>query len=158
MGLTESLPGLDDNENQIWAHVLESATLIVEELNRQLVSCHGMTLADVRLLDLLAKSEHGSARVGDVADELVVSPSTLNGQITRLEEAGLLSRDVSSRDRRWVIVTLTSAGRRRLGPVLETYARFVRLNFLDPMTRRQVLAVGDIGRRVSEGLKGSDHP
>lgn len=154
--MTDSLPGLDENENRTWAHFLESATLMIDELNRQLISCHDMSLADVQLLDLLAKSEKGSARVGDVADELIVSPSTLTGQITRLEEAGLVRRDVSSKDRRGVLITLTPAGRRRLGPVLATYARFVRMNFLNPMTRRQMLAVGDNSRRISEGLKGPD--
>lgn len=149
----DSLPGLDENENRTWAHFLESATLILDELNRQLMRCHDMSLADVQLLDLLAKSQNGPARVGDVAEELIMSPSTLTGHITRLEEAGLVRRGVSSKDRRGVVVALTPAGRRRLGPVLATYARFVRLNYLNTMTRRQVLALGDTSRRISEGLK-----
>lgn len=154
--MTDSLPGLDENENRTWAHFLESATLVIDELNQQLMSCHGMSLADVQLLDLLATSKKGSARVGDIVDELIVSPSTLTGQITRLEEAGLVRRGASSKDRRRVLITLTPAGRRRLEPVLVTYASFVRMNFLNPMTRRQMLAVGDNSRRISEGLKGAD--
>lgn len=87
--MTDSLPGLDKDENRTWAHFLESTTLILDELNRQLMSCHDMTLPDVQLLDLLAKSGNGSARVGDIADELTAPPSTATGQIARLEEAGL---------------------------------------------------------------------
>ncbi|ABK75923.1 MarR family winged helix-turn-helix transcriptional regulator [Mycolicibacterium smegmatis] len=152
--MTDSLPGLDKDENRTWAHFLESTTLILDELNRQLMSCHDMTLPDVQLLDLLAKSGNGSARVGDIADELTAPPSTATGQIARLEEAGLVRRGVSSKDRRGVTVTLTPAGCRRLKPALATYARFVRLNYLNPLTRRQMLAVGDNGRRISEGLRG----
>jgi DNA-binding MarR family transcriptional regulator len=146
---------LDEAENRTWAHFLESTTLILDELNRQLMCAHGMSLADVQLLNLLAKSETGSARVGDVAAHLILSPSTLTGVISRLAKLGLVRRSVSAHDRRGVVVALTPAGRRCLQPVLTTYARFVRMHYLNPMTRRQMLGVGESGRRISAGLTGS---
>ena len=70
-----------------------------------------LTLNDVRLLDILDKSTTGSARMGDLADELMSLPSRVTRQIRRLELQGLVRRGASPDDGRGVLATITDDGR-----------------------------------------------
>jgi hypothetical protein len=46
-----------------------------------------------------------------------------------------------------------------LGPALAFYAKEIRRNFLDPMSRQQAIALGDACRRISvPGRSGADRP
>ncbi|ANW67564.1 hypothetical protein BCA37_08780 [Mycobacterium sp. djl-10] len=146
------LPGLDDVEHECWRQFSESATRIGDLLQRTLTREHGFSLHDVMLLQTLATAPAGSARMGDLADALVLLPSRLTQQVARMEGAGLVVRSVSPQDRRGVVASITDAGRVRLGPALDTYARVVRSHFLDPVTRRQMTSIGDSCRRVGSGF------
>lgn len=148
-----TLPHLDEVEARCWQHFLESTSSFCETLNRELMDAHSLTLYDVQILDLLAKSEEGSARMGDVADVLMLQPSRVTDQIRRLEAHGLVLRRASKRDRRGVIATVTREGRARLQPALVTYARLVRMYYLGQMTRQQMIALGEGSRRIAIGLK-----
>ena len=146
------LPGLDDVEHECWLHFTEAATRIGDILQRTLVDAHNLTLFDMLLLAILAKSDDGSARMGDLARALVLIPSRVTQVASRLEAQGLLTRSTSRNDRRRVIATITPAGRARLRPALETYAGIVRTYYLVPLSRQQMTAVGDSCRRIGGGL------
>ncbi len=146
------LPGLDDTEHECWRQFSESATRIGDLLQRTLTLQHGLSLHDVMLLQTLATAPAGSARMGDLADALVLLPSRVTQQVARMEGAGLVIRSASPQDRRGVIAAITDAGRARLAPALDTYARVVRSHFLGPVTRRQMASLGDSCRRVGSGF------
>lgn len=147
------LPGLDEDENSCWQHFLESSSLFLDTLNRELVDVHRLTLSDVQLLELLAKSDDGSARMGDLAQALMLQPSRINEQVGRLESDGLVVRESSKRDRRGVVARVTSEGRGRLKRALVTYARLVRAHYLNQLSRAQMTALGESSRRVAAGMK-----
>lgn len=111
---------LDAAEQQSWQRFLDASTLLLETLNRELKAVHQLTLYDVLLLDRLAKSEGGAARMSDLANDLVLIPSRVTAQIRRLETQGLVHRQACRNDRRSVIARIPSgAGRgsgRRFGP------------------------------------------
>ena len=146
------LPGLDDVENDCWLQFTEAVTRIGDILQRTLEHAHNLTLADVMLLEILARSDDGSARMGDLAGALVLIPSRVTQLASRLEAQGLLARNTSTNDRRRVIATISPAGRARLKPALQTYADIVRTYYLVPLSRQQMTAVGDSCRRISGGL------
>ncbi|MHC9294962.1 MarR family winged helix-turn-helix transcriptional regulator [Mycobacterium sp. LTG2003] len=148
-----TLPNLGEDEVRCWQHFLESSSLFFETLNRELMEVHNLTLFDLQLLDLLSKSEDGSARMGDVAEVLMLQPSRVTEQIRRLETHGLVVRRASRHDRRGVIATVTRKGRERLKPAAVTYARLVRKYYLGQMTRQQMIALGESSRRIAVGLK-----
>lgn len=122
-------------------------------MNRSLSDEHGLTLNDVRLLDLLAKSQTGSARMGDVAEALMSLPSRVTRQIHRLEVQGLVFRGASPDDGRGVLASITPEGRTALSSAMETYGAAVRMHFLDRLSRPQVTAMGENCRRISAALK-----
>ncbi len=82
------MPGLDIAEQKSWQNFLDSALRLYATLNRGLVDEHKLTLFDVRVLEILDNSPAGSARMGDLAEQLMSLPSRVTRQIRRLEGRG----------------------------------------------------------------------
>lgn len=149
------MPGLDEAEASSWHAFLEAALRIYGTLNRRLSEEHKLTLVDVRLLHILAESETGSARMGDLADQLLSLPSRVTRQIRRLEDAGLVEREASPEDGRGVLASITADGRAAVSEALETYAAGIRQHYLGPLTRPQVAAMGENCRRITTALRAN---
>lgn len=149
------MPGLDIAEQRSWQNFLDATLRIYATLNRSLTDQHKLTLVDVRLLEILSTSESGSARMGDLAEQLLSLPSRVTRQIRRLEEAGLVEREASPEDGRGVLATITDAGRELVEEAMVNYARAVREHFLAPLTRPQMSALGENCRRISVALKSN---
>lgn len=150
-----AMPGLDIAEQRAWENFLDAALRIHGSLNRTLAEQHKLTLVDVRLLEILCTSETGSARMGDLAEQLLSLPSRVTRQIRRLEEAGLVSREASPEDGRGVLASITDRGRAIVTEAIVSYAEGVRQRFLGPLTRSQMSAVGENCRRISVALKAN---
>lgn len=149
------LPGLDDSEQRCWHAFLESSALLLEMLDRELMRLHRLRLFDFLALDMLARSNGGSARMGDLAEALAVGPSRITQQIRRLESLGLVRRSRSTKDKRGVNATVTGHGRLLLQPAAKTYADHIRKHYLAQMTRQQMIAMGDSCRRINQPLNNS---
>jgi DNA-binding MarR family transcriptional regulator len=153
-----AMPGLDIAEQRSWQNFLDSALRVYATLNKSLVEKHQLTLNDVRLLDLLDKSATGSARMGDLADELMSLPSRVTRQIHRLETQHLVRRCSSPDDGRGVLAIITDDGRARLREAMATYGTGVRAHFLGRLSRAQVAAMGESCRRIGTALKADGTP
>jgi DNA-binding MarR family transcriptional regulator len=152
------LPALDADERQSWEQFLFAASALYEALNGTLVKAHNLSLFDVHVLHLLNTSPGGSARMGFLSEELLLLPSRLSQQVGRLEKQGLVRRDRSARDKRVVIARITPMGQARLQVALQTYAREVRKNYLGPLSRSQMTALGAAAWKISDTLRQSDSP
>ena len=114
-----------------YSHVFSSAVReIMEARYLKEVSPHSITLPQFHLLKLIALNGHH--QVGQVAEFLGVSSPAASKNIDKLEGLGLVTREHSKGDRRAVMLTASTKGRRlvrkyedlkaqRLAPVL---ARF----------------------------------
>jgi DNA-binding MarR family transcriptional regulator len=153
-----TMPGLDIAEQRAWQNFLDAALSLYGTLNRELVDGHRLTLNDVRLLDVLDRSPTGSARMGDLADELMSLPSRVTRQTHRLETHGLVTRCSSPEDGRGVLATITDDGRRQLRSALATYGDGVRTHFLSRLSRAQTAAIGENCRRISTALRSTETP
>lgn len=149
-----AMPGLDIAEQRAWENFLDAALRVYGSLNKTLSEEFKLTLVDVRLLDILFRSESGSARMGDLADQLLSLPSRVTRQIRRLEEIGLVRREASPEDGRGVLASITDRGREVVTEATAAYSQAVRQRFLAPLTRQQMTAMGENCRRISDALKG----
>ncbi|WP_234807456.1 MarR family winged helix-turn-helix transcriptional regulator [Mycolicibacter senuensis] len=149
------LPGLDEVEQQCWQDFRESATQLYEVINRRLLARHNLSLFEFLALDWLARAADGSSRMGDLAHEMVLSPSRLTELMRRLESQGWVRRSRSRRDGRGVIASITREGGAQVRPAARTYAQTVRTFYLDQMSRPQMIALGDSCRRINVPLKAS---
>lgn len=147
-----NLPGLDVTEERSWQNFLETALRLYGTLNRRLSEEHKLALVDVRLLLILGNSDTGSARMGDLAEQLLSLPSRVTRQIRRLEESGLVRREASPEDGRGVLASITEDGRATVAEAMQTYVKGVRQYFVGPLTRPQMVAVGENCRRISAAL------
>ncbi len=148
-----AMPGLDIAEQRAWENFFDAALRVYGTLNKTLSEEFKLTLLDVRLLDILCRSDNGSARMGDLADQLLSLPSRVTRQIRRLEQIGLVLREASPEDGRGVLARITDLGRDVLAEAIVAYSETVRQRFLAPLTRQQIAALGENCRRISEAIK-----
>ncbi|MET0475314.1 MAG: MarR family transcriptional regulator [Mycobacterium sp.] len=153
-----TMSGLDIGEQRAWQNFLDAALRLYATLNRELVEAHRLTLNDVRLLDVLDRSPTGSARMGDLAEELMSLPSRVTRQTHRLETHRLVSRCSSPDDGRGVLATITDDGREVLRSAMSTYGDGVRSHFLSQLSRTQTAAMGDNCRRIGTTLRSNQMP
>ncbi len=73
-----------------------------------------------QLICLYSLAQHGNMTLSDLAKEVNLGTSTVNGIVDRLEEKQYLTRTRSSEDRRKVVLAITEAGREitRQAPML----------------------------------------
>ena len=87
---------------------LYAASNAMTRVYRPLLQAMGLTYP--QYLVLLVLWEHGSKRLGEIADELRLATHAVSPIVDRLEEAGLVRRVKDSTDGRVVHVELTPAG------------------------------------------------
>lgn len=84
----------------------------------------------------------GKVRVMDLADQLVVSGSSLSRQLNRMEDDGLIRRDRGHKDdQRVVLVVLTREGRETWRRANTTYLRVIKRLFLGRLGATDVSAL-----------------
>ena len=150
LGRTESvMPGLTLAEWRSWQNFLEASLRVIDKLNRRLTDAHDLALDDFRLLHTLSLSPQRAARMGHLAEALASSPSRITRQLGRLEARGLAERTRSVEDGRGVVAMITEQGRRLVEQSATTYGAGIRSDYLDRLSRAQVIAMSDYCRRIS---------
>lgn len=93
--------------------------------SQQLLRQSGLTVPQLLVMQAIAKD--GSPSTSALARHIVVSQATVTRIIDRLERAGLVKREKSSKDKRVVNVRLTDAGNAKLAVAPEPLqAEFLR--------------------------------
>ncbi|TXH19110.1 MAG: MarR family transcriptional regulator [Mycobacterium sp.] len=146
------LPGLDENEQRSWREFVESSTGLLVALNQTLTARHQLDLFELRLLDFLAKSDTGSARMSELAEALMLLRSRVTWLTRRLETRGLLRRARIQGDGRAVLAEITTEGRTRVAEANRTYAQEIRRLYVNQMSRQQMLALGAACQRINASL------
>ena len=147
------MPGLDIAELRSWQNFLEAALRLSAALNGSLEDQHDLMLIEVRLLDILNTSPTGSARMGELAEALLASPSRITRLVGRLERRGLVRRADSREDARGVLAIITDEGRTAAEQAMITYSEDIRTHYLDRLSRCQMVATGDNCKRINAALQ-----
>jgi DNA-binding MarR family transcriptional regulator len=109
--------------NAALATVLDLAlarSIVVREVDADLGTFHGVSLADLALLLELREAPDGRMRRVDLANRLGVTTSGVARQLAPLERIGLVDREPHARDARLALVVLTEAGERISGEAERT--------------------------------------
>jgi DNA-binding MarR family transcriptional regulator len=94
-----------------WRELMAHHARVSDALERALQSRHALSLTEYEVLERLAESGDGKARMQELADEVHLSQSALSRLVGRLEEAGLVGRAICDQDRRGIWACVTDAGR-----------------------------------------------
>jgi DNA-binding MarR family transcriptional regulator len=103
------------------------------EMNRQLQSDSGLSLADYHVLNALTDAPDGRLQVSDLAALIGWERSRASHQLRRLCERGLAERIRSEVDGRATDATLTKAGREAMAAAAPAHVALVRRMFIDPI-------------------------
>ncbi|PQM50712.1 MarR family winged helix-turn-helix transcriptional regulator [Mycolicibacter virginiensis] len=124
-------------------------------LDQRLSDVHELSLIEVDMLAVLGESPTGRIQMGDLPKSLPSLPRRFTRHVRRLEERGLLQRSVDPWDRRRVVLTMTTKGRKVVEQAMHTYAESVRTHFIGPLSRPQVSEIAQTCEQINAPLKRS---
>jgi DNA-binding MarR family transcriptional regulator len=96
-----------------WRSLAARHASVSAALERELGERHGLGVSEFEVLERLAENEQHKFRVQELAESVHLSQSTLSRLIGRLEQHGLVQRNMCDVDRRGIDVCLTETGRQR---------------------------------------------
>ncbi len=143
---------LDDTERAAWLTLTRGTGLLLDELERELLVDHGLTLGDYGILAALSHAGCAGLRMSELADGALVSRSRLTHRVNRLEEEGLVQRVACETDRRGAFALLTEAGHRRLAAAAPTHLAGLRTYFVQRLDRDELEALTAMLTKVLAGL------
>jgi DNA-binding MarR family transcriptional regulator len=130
----------------VWKQLQWATALIMSRFRRDLASA-GLRLEQFDVLAHLAWARSGTLPLHELTASMAVADSLSRSGITRLldrmDRDGLISRTVSTADRRRFDISLTPAGRRRFEQAWPAHADGIGRYFVQPLTPRDI---GDLGR------------
>jgi DNA-binding MarR family transcriptional regulator len=95
---------------QAWRGFLNSNRAVFAALESQLQSEAGMPLASYSILVRVSEAPDPTLRMGELANQLQSSPSSISHAITRVETKGWIRRQSDPADRRAQLAVLTGQG------------------------------------------------
>jgi len=142
---------LDDREMSAWLTYIETQGDLMSALERDLAAT-GLTLGDYQVFVYLTRAEDESMRMGDLADQLQLSPSGLTRRLDGLVDAGWVERRSSDEDRRVMNAVLTDAGRRQLELAAPAHVESVRKWIIDLLDGDELDAMARIFGKIRAAL------
>jgi len=101
------------NLAESWQQLRERHARVSAALERELQDRHRIGLSEFEVLEQLATAEGDHCRMQQLCGATHLSQSALSRLIGRLEQDGLVERQMCSEDRRGIFALLTPAGRER---------------------------------------------
>ena len=144
---------LDAEEWRAWRSYIAGQALLGGRLNRELQDGHGLSLPDYEILVRLSEQPDHRMRMSLLAEEVVASKSRLSHQVARLEQEGLVRREVCDSDGRGVFAVLTPAGFERLQASAPDHVESVREHFVDLLDEHERKVIGDVFERLVTKLR-----
>jgi DNA-binding MarR family transcriptional regulator len=145
---------LTEPELRAWQALLHAHDQVVRMLDAELRAEHGISFGAYDVLVRLARHPEGTLRMTELAERVMVPPSTLTRKVDRLVADGLVERSRSTVDSRLMLARLTVPGRRLVGRAARTHLRGIRQHFTGRLSQEQLRAVAD----ALEAIAGPHQP
>jgi DNA-binding MarR family transcriptional regulator len=147
-------PWLDATQQRVWRAFLGGQTVLMDQLDRDLRTQHGLSMPEYEILVRLSESPHRSIRMAELAHAVSHSRSRVTHTIARLEREGIVQRGQCSDDGRGVSAILTDHGFSVLEAAAHTHVRGVHDYLIANADPEDLAAMGRIMEKVLEGLHG----
>jgi DNA-binding MarR family transcriptional regulator len=148
---------LTDRQQTAWETYQRMRVRLAGRLNRDLARETGLSEADYEILAHLTDSTEESVRALALRCGLEWEKSRLSHQLRRMEQRGLVTRDVCLEDGRSTVIRVTPEGRRLAAEGRRVHDALIRQYVCDALTPAQLDALGEIGDAVIAGLDGPRH-
>jgi len=141
---------LDREEQLTWRTFMVATHLLFEEFDRELQRGASMPSTYYELLVRLSEAPERRLRMSELADRSQSSRSRLSHTVTRLQDAGWVTRESCPSDRRGAFAVLTDAGFTALEAAAPIHVESVRTHLFDQLDQDQL----DELRAISERILG----
>jgi DNA-binding MarR family transcriptional regulator len=123
-----------DERVQLFGLLLETNARLSRSLGAELEDNCALPLAWFDVLLQLRKSPDGRLKMNQIADAIVHSTGGTTRLIDRLEEAGLVARQLCPNDRRAIHVAITDAGDAKLNEAFEVHLVYLEEHLTDRLS------------------------
>ncbi|MGL5930700.1 MAG: MarR family winged helix-turn-helix transcriptional regulator [Dermatophilaceae bacterium] len=130
-----------------WTAMLRAHQVIESRLDAAIRERAGITLAEHEVL-VVALAAGGRLRMGALASRLVLSKSGITRLVAKLEDGGLLRREIPPDNRRVTLAVLTPRGRQVLRRAVPAFERALREAFGHHLTATDVASLGRVARKL----------
>jgi DNA-binding MarR family transcriptional regulator len=131
-----------------WYATLQMALRSMEAIEREVEAETGLPMPWIEVLFVLAKSEDGKCRMSELADQSLLSRGGATRLVARMEEAGLVTREIPPEDRRATFAVITDEGRETIDRVGPVHKAAVERWFTSAIDEGEAEALRDISVRV----------
>lgn len=125
---------------------------LLPHLAKNISTNTGLSPSDFYLLVTLMNSTTASLHSSEIAERLDWEKSRVSHQISRMEERGLVTRNVCETDARSCVVELSISGRKYLKKSLPNHFQDVKHCFADLLTATQLDTLIEISNVVTKHL------
>jgi DNA-binding MarR family transcriptional regulator len=135
---------LAPDEWQSWNALMMLHRTVVQALDAELRSAHGLAVTEFDVLITLFNAPDHRLGMSALADRVTLSPAGVTHLVTRLERDGLVRREVDPTDRRKWFTVLTPEGDRTLRDARRTHNDVLRRTLfkaISPSERRTLQRV-----------------
>jgi DNA-binding MarR family transcriptional regulator len=151
MGIPQKKPFL------AWYGMVQANTRLLERINAELEAEADLPLSWFEALAQLSWAPESCSRMGELADDLLLSRGGVTRLIARMEEAGLVRREVPSHDRRATYAHLTDKGREAFDRALPIHVAKVHEYFHQHLDDEEIDVLIKAMVKILRGL-GADVP
>jgi len=147
---------LDARKGQAWHDFMQMHEVLQSRLEQQLQCTSNLSNADYTVLVVLSEAPERRLRVFEMGQQMGWEKSRLHHQLTRMCQRGLVVRESDPESPRAIFAVLTDEGFAAISNAAPSHNREVQRLFFDHLTDDQVEQLGEISRRVLDGLFGPD--
>ncbi len=137
-----------------WYAMLQANLRLTERINAELEAEAGLPLSWFEVLATLSWAPESCARMGALADDLLLSRGGTTRLIARMEEAGLVRREIPPHDRRATYAHVTEKGQEALDRAAPIHMAKVEEYFQQHLTEEEVDVLARAMGKVLRGLGG----
>jgi DNA-binding MarR family transcriptional regulator len=141
----------DDERLRTWVALLRAQSAVVDAVETELLSRHGLPLSWHEVMVRLDRSPDGAMRMQELAREVLLSKSGLTRLADRMEEAGLIERSKCGTDRRGTFAVITEAGRQMLRESFPAFTAAVDEHFARHLSPDELSSLRSLLTKVLEG-------
>ena len=139
-----------------WYAMLQANTRLTERINAELEAEAGIPLSWFEVLAKISWAPEECSRMGALADDLLLSRGGATRLIARMEEAGLVRREIPPHDRRATYAHVTDKGREALERAAPIHMAKVDEYFHAHLTDEEIDVLTRAMGKVLRGLGGED--
>lgn len=150
----ERYPSFDPASHEVFLHLLRTADMVFEEVNRELAH-HEISQGRFTVLMLLRRPWVESCTPASLAEEAGVTRATMTGLIDTLEKDGMVVREADTHDRRTIHVKLTERGNAKVEAMRPGYFGCVT-RIAAPLNARERSELVRLLQKIQEGLTPPD--